>query len=54
MVIVTGFSLDDRRDQILSASKVKNVLFSTSSRPVLKLIQPLFQRVLRALSLGVK
>jgi hypothetical protein len=52
--IATGYQLDDRRGRSSSYSRVKNFLFSTSSRPVLGPTQPPFQWVLAALSPGVK
>jgi hypothetical protein len=54
--IATGYRLDDRgvRVQDLSLGRVKNFLFSTSSRPALESTQPPIQWVPGALSLGVK
>jgi hypothetical protein len=52
--IATDYRLDDKRGQSSSPNRVKNFLFSTSSRPVLGPTQPPFQWVLRALSPWVK
>jgi hypothetical protein len=51
--LATGYGLDDQGVS-LSPSRVKNFLFSTSSRPALGPTQPLIQWVLGVLSLGVK
>jgi hypothetical protein len=51
---VTGYWLDDERGWRLNCSRVKNFLFSTSSRPVLGSTQPPSQWVLAALTPGVK
>jgi hypothetical protein len=52
--IVTGYGLDDRGGRISSPGRVKNFLFSTSSRPTPRSIQPPIQRVSGALSPGLK
>jgi hypothetical protein len=52
--IATVYGLDDKRGQISSPDRVKNFLFSTSSRPVLGSTQPPVQWVPGAVSHGVK
>jgi hypothetical protein len=52
--IATGYGLDDRRGRSSSTDRVKNFLFSTSSRPVLGPTQPPIQWVMGAVSPGVK
>jgi hypothetical protein len=53
--IATGYGLDDREGVgVPSAGRVKNFLFSTSSRPTLGSTQPPIQWVPEALSPGVK
>jgi hypothetical protein len=52
--IATGYSLNDQRGQSSSAGRVKNVLFSMSSRLALGSTQPPVQWVTRALSPGAK
>jgi hypothetical protein len=52
--VVTGYWLDDKRGRSLSPGRVKNVLFSTSSRPILGPTQPPIQWVPGALSPEVK
>jgi hypothetical protein len=51
--IATGYGLDDRGGRSSSPGKVKNFLFSTSSRPALGSIKPI-KRVPGALSPGLK
>jgi hypothetical protein len=52
--IATGYGLDDRRVGSSTPGRVKNFLFSTSSRPALGSTHPRIQWVLGALSSGVK
>jgi hypothetical protein len=50
----TGYGLDEKGGRISSPGRMKNFLFSTSSRPALGLTQPPIQWVPGALSPGVK
>jgi hypothetical protein len=52
--IATGYGLDDRDGRSLSPGRVKNFLFSTSSKSVLWSTRPPIQWVPGALSLSVK
>jgi hypothetical protein len=52
--IATGYGLDDRGIRSSSPGRVKNFLFSTSSRPALGSTQPPIEWILVALSPGVK
>jgi hypothetical protein len=52
--IATAYGLDDARGRSLSPGRVRNFLFSTSSRPDLGPIQPLIQLVPAALFPGLK
>jgi hypothetical protein len=52
--IATGYGLDDRGGRSSSPGRVKNFLFSTSSRPALGSTQPPIQWVPGALSPKVK
>jgi hypothetical protein len=52
--IATGYGLDDGEDRSSSPGRVKNLLFSTSSRPALGSTQPSIQWVPGSLSLGVR
>jgi hypothetical protein len=52
--IATCYGLDGREFEVPSSGRVKNFLFSTSSRPALGATQPPIQWVPGALSPGVK
>jgi hypothetical protein len=52
--IATGYGLDDQEGRSSSPVRVKNFLFSTSSRPALRSTQPPIHRVPEALFPGVK
>jgi hypothetical protein len=52
--IATSYGLDDRRGRSSSPGRVKNVLFSKSSRPALRSTQSPIEWVPGALSPGVK
>jgi hypothetical protein len=52
--IVTGYGLDDKRGRSSSPGRIKNFLFSTSSRLALGPTQPPTQWVPETLSPGVK
>jgi hypothetical protein len=52
--MVTGYGLDDRGGRSWSPGRIKNFLFSKSSRPALRSTQHSIQWVQGALSLAVK
>jgi hypothetical protein len=52
--IATGYGLDDRGVGVREPGRVKNFLFSKSSRPALEFTQPYIKSVPGALSAGVK
>jgi hypothetical protein len=52
--LASGYGLDDRGSRSSSPGRVKNFLFSTSSRPALGSTQPPIQWVPGALFPGVK
>jgi hypothetical protein len=52
--IATSYGLDDRGVGVPSPDRVKNFLFSKSSRPALRSTQPPIKWVPGALSLGIK